>query len=157
VPPPASPSPALPTPPRTGLSSLAQTVDVETPELVVFSYTIAGVGSRVLAGLLDALICIATLIALLVIGASLRPFPSPGAAPATSSSLDAWATAVTVLAVFFVFWGYYVLFEGLADGLLDALRAPTARPLGSTSTWSSSTASSTRRPTQPCASTRPPG
>lgn len=82
----------------------------------MFSYTIAGVGSRVLAGLLDALICIATLIALLVIGASLRPFPSPGAAPATSSSLDAWATAVTVLAVFFVFWGYYVLFEGLADG-----------------------------------------
>ena len=35
--------------------SLVQTVDVETPELVVFSYTIAGVGSRASAALIDAL------------------------------------------------------------------------------------------------------
>src|SRR5205085_12410459 len=38
---------------RSGMqsSTLVQTVDIETPELVTFSYTIAGVGSRVAAAL----------------------------------------------------------------------------------------------------------
>ena len=39
------------------------TVDVETPEMVVLTYSLAGVGSRVLAGLTDLLICVGTLIA----------------------------------------------------------------------------------------------
>src|SRR5206468_1595224 len=47
------------------LSSLSQTIDVETPELVVFSYTIAGVGSRALAALIDSLICIGAILAII--------------------------------------------------------------------------------------------
>ena len=35
---------------------LEQVVDVETPELVVLSYTIAGLGSRLYAALIDLLI-----------------------------------------------------------------------------------------------------
>ena len=38
---------------------LSQTVDIETPELVVVSYTIAGLGSRVYAAIIDLFICIA--------------------------------------------------------------------------------------------------
>ena len=45
-----------------------QTVDVETPELVVLTYSLAGVGSRVLAGLTDLVICVASLLA---VGAAL--------------------------------------------------------------------------------------
>ena len=46
-------------------ASLSQTIDVETPELVVFSYTIAGVGSRALAAVIDALIIFAMILSLL--------------------------------------------------------------------------------------------
>ena len=94
-------------------SSLSQTVDVETPELVVFSYTIAGVGSRALAALIDSLICIATII-LIMIGVAISS--TRRAAGATPGVFDAWAAAIFVLSIFCVIWGYYVLFEGLADG-----------------------------------------
>ncbi len=47
-------------------ASLSQTIDVDTPELVVLSYTIAGVGSRASAALIDYLICFFILIVLTV-------------------------------------------------------------------------------------------
>jgi uncharacterized membrane protein SpoIIM required for sporulation/uncharacterized RDD family membrane protein YckC len=94
-------------------STLVQTVDIETPELVTFSYTIAGVGSRVAAALIDYLLClllfIAIVFALAFIGIN-RFGPLGGA------SSDAWALALVVLAQFLILWGYYVLWEGLADG-----------------------------------------
>ena len=88
-----------------------QTVDVETPELVVLTYSLAGVGSRVLAGLTDLVICVATLLGVAALLLMLR---SEGAL-----GLDlrgSWGMAVLILAQFVVLWGYYVLFEGLMDG-----------------------------------------
>ena len=90
---------------------LEQTVDVETPELVLLSYSVAGVGSRVLAALTDYAICAVALIALVVALIALEP-RVPSATPAGIS----WAAAVLILAQFAVLWGYYVLFEGLMDG-----------------------------------------
>jgi uncharacterized membrane protein SpoIIM required for sporulation/uncharacterized RDD family membrane protein YckC len=91
---------------------LAQTVDIETPELVVVSYTIAGFGSRIYAGLIDLLICIATLVAVAV--ATLAAGPS---GPRDDSGMSgAWAVAITVIFQFIILWGYYLLFEGLMDG-----------------------------------------
>ena len=106
---------SLPTePPRTersrSLPSLSQTVDVETPELVVFSYTIAGVGSRALAALIDSLIAVAAIVVIMIAIAVASPGRGSG------DVFDAWAGAIFVFAVFLVLWGYYVLFEGLADG-----------------------------------------
>src|SRR5436190_4500849 len=88
------------------LPSLAQTIDVETPELVVLSYTIAGVGSRALAALIDSLICIATIV-LIMIGLAISS--TRRGVSATPGVFDAWAAAVFVLAIFCVIWGYYVL------------------------------------------------
>ena len=90
---------------------LEQTVDVETPELVLLSYSIAGVGSRVLAALTDYAICAVALIALVAALAALS-LGMPSATPAGIS----WAVAILILAQFAVLWGYYVLFEGLMDG-----------------------------------------
>ena len=94
-------------------SGLVQTVDIETPELVTFSYTIAGVGSRVAAALIDYLLCLVLFIALLItlafVGAN-RLVSFGG------TSSEAWALAIVVLGQFFILWGYYVLWEGLADG-----------------------------------------
>ena len=94
---------------------LTQTVDIETPELVVVSYTVAGVGSRIAAGLIDLAICAASLIAvvvlIVVLGGGARP---ESANDATMS--DAWAAAIIVMVQFAILWGYYVLSEGLFDG-----------------------------------------
>ena len=90
---------------------LEQTVDVETPELVLLSYSIAGVGSRVLAALTDLAICLVAVFALVLAVVVLEPrLPSAGRVSAS------WAAAVLILAQFAVLWGYYVLFEGLMDG-----------------------------------------
>jgi uncharacterized membrane protein SpoIIM required for sporulation/uncharacterized RDD family membrane protein YckC len=102
--------------------SLSQTVDIETPELVVVSYTVAGLGSRVYAGAIDLLICIVlfvgVLFGLVFVGATTSIMRPTQAAPST-----AWVTAVLVLAQFTILWGYYVLFEGLRDGQTPGKRA----------------------------------
>jgi uncharacterized membrane protein SpoIIM required for sporulation/uncharacterized RDD family membrane protein YckC len=91
---------------------LGQTVDIETPELVVVSYAIAGVGSRVLAGLIDLLICIA-----LFIGLAFGMVALGGGQEMTGPTPSmAWAFAAVTLMQFAVLWGYYLLFEALADG-----------------------------------------
>ena len=96
-------------------STLTQTVDIETPELVTFSYTIAGIGSRVAAALIDYFLCLLLLILMFVGFATLgvgRLISQGGG----GTSSDAWALALVMLVQFFVIWGYYVLWEGLADG-----------------------------------------
>jgi uncharacterized membrane protein SpoIIM required for sporulation/uncharacterized RDD family membrane protein YckC len=90
---------------------LEQTVDVETPELVLVSYSIAGVGSRVLAALTDLVIAAGFLLLLIVAVVALEP-----GNPSTRASSASWAAAVLILAQFAVLWLYYVLFEGLMDG-----------------------------------------
>jgi len=93
-------------------ATFAQTVDVETPELVVLTYTVAGVGSRVAAALIDYAIC------LLGYGAVLIGLASLGARGAIGGGARsaAWAGALLYLLLFAILWGYYVLFEGLGDG-----------------------------------------
>ena len=88
-----------------------QKVEVETPELVVLSYTIAGVGSRVYAGFLDLLVCIG-----LLIGIGLASAVLQARLGAAISAASAWGRAFLVLAGFAIFWGYYVVCEWLFDG-----------------------------------------
>jgi uncharacterized membrane protein SpoIIM required for sporulation/uncharacterized RDD family membrane protein YckC len=86
---------------------------------VVFSYTIAGVGSRVYAAVIDYLICLVAMIVLLAFLATLLPMGFIS----QSGSSEAWALAIIVFAQFFVLWGYYVIFEGLADGQTPGKRS----------------------------------
>lgn len=95
------------------IAPLSQTVDVETPELVVLSYTIAGVGSRASAALIDYLICVLGVLSLVAGMTLLSPVP---ALRGSASMTTAWATAVVGLMFFAVLWLYYVLFEALNDG-----------------------------------------
>ena len=87
------------------------TVDVETPELVVLTYSLAGIGSRVLAGLTDLLVCIALLFTIAVTVVMLG-----GRLSLASDFSASWGAALLILAQFVILWGYYVLFEGLMDG-----------------------------------------
>jgi uncharacterized membrane protein SpoIIM required for sporulation/uncharacterized RDD family membrane protein YckC len=94
--------------------SLTQTVDIETPELVVLSYTIAGLGSRVYAALIDLIICAVVLIAFVIGLVVLAAHEGPRLSQTTPST--AWAFAIIILFQFAILWGYYLLFEGLNDG-----------------------------------------
>jgi uncharacterized membrane protein SpoIIM required for sporulation len=98
----------------TGTRPYEQTVDVEIPELVLLTYSIAGVGSRVLAALTDLAISAAVLLALLIAMVVLSP--SGGGVVAGAALSGSWGMAILILAQFAVLWGYYVVFEGLMDG-----------------------------------------
>ncbi len=94
--------------------SLSQSVDVETPELVVLSYTVAGVGSRAMAAIIDYVICIAIGLALAIGVVTLGSgFVTRGAYDKLTA---AWVGAVMGLLLFALVWLYYVLFEALNDG-----------------------------------------
>jgi uncharacterized membrane protein SpoIIM required for sporulation len=97
----------------TAVHSFEQTVDVETPELVVVSYSIGGIGSRVLAALTDLAICLGLMFMLFIAVAVLAP---RGLTPVVGAASASWGMAILILAQFALLWGYYVLFEGFMDG-----------------------------------------
>lgn len=91
-------------------------VDIETPEQIEFSYSVAGIGSRGAAAALDAIICVTSLIVLfLIVAFAVGYFGLPGKAGGGLSSFG-WIFAGYLIVQFAVVWGYYVLFEGLWDG-----------------------------------------
>ncbi|MDQ6887024.1 MAG: stage II sporulation protein M [Gemmatimonadota bacterium] len=91
-------------------------VDVETPEQVVFSYTVAGIGSRAAAALIDYLISFGALLLLWILLALLSPALSSDGGDAVDRMSGSWAIAIVILVQFALLWGYYVLFEALWDG-----------------------------------------
>ena len=101
-------------------------VEVETPEQIAFSYSVAGIGSRGAAAVIDVLICVGTLLALffilyllLVRGTHTTKEPVP--------ATGAWLVAVLTIAQFIIVWGYYVLFEGIWDGQTPGKRIMNIR------------------------------
>lgn len=95
---------------------LDQQIAVETPEQVLLSYTIAGIGSRSAAALIDTLLWLAMF--LLVMSAR-------GAFLGHLRGGSSWAAALLGLIAFAILWAYFVLFEGLWDG-----QTPGKRQLG---------------------------
>jgi uncharacterized membrane protein SpoIIM required for sporulation/uncharacterized RDD family membrane protein YckC len=94
--------------------ALDQIVDVETPEQVVFSYSVAGIGTRAAAALIDLLITfvlmLAILLALVVAGLSVA------GRNLTDRMSEGWVIAIFLLVQFVVMWGYHFLFESFRDG-----------------------------------------
>jgi uncharacterized membrane protein SpoIIM required for sporulation/uncharacterized RDD family membrane protein YckC len=95
---------------------LDQQIEVETPEQVLLSYTIAGIGSRSAAAILDTLLWLALILLVLVGDRAFTGHLTGG---------SSWAVAVLSLIAFVIFWAYFVLFEGLWDG-----QTPGKRQLG---------------------------
>lgn len=93
--------------------SFSQQVQVETPEQVVFSYSIAGVGSRAAAALIDYVLCLAPGALLAVL---LMPLLGRGPDGQPRSEIGMYLMAFLIIAQFATLWGYYVFFEGVFDG-----------------------------------------
>ena len=108
--------------PLSGPRALEQRLDVETPEQIVFSYSVAGVGTRAAAAAIDTLVCVATLVALYLLVSLVAQPMAGGGLPDVPSR---WAISFYLFAQFAITWGYYVLWEGLRDG-----QTPGKRRLG---------------------------
>src|SRR5260370_25226676 len=84
---------------------------IDTPEQIPLEFSLAGVGSRALAMMLDGLIVLLIFVFLLIIGAFLV-----GGLGLFSSSASNWAAAIFGLLFFLLNWGYSAISEILMKG-----------------------------------------
>lgn len=84
-------------------------ISVATPEGVTLEATLAGVGSRFVAGVIDQLLRWSLLLALVALMAILEEVVGGG-------GFSGAGLVVLIVAIFFVQFGYDVLFETLASG-----------------------------------------
>jgi uncharacterized RDD family membrane protein YckC len=112
---------------RTGYSSEQEMADqhyIDTPEQVGVHYSVAGVGSRFVAVLLDQLIIGAVYVLLGVLFVVM--FAAIGASK-KFDSLTMWFVAVLVFVVFVMTWGYFALFEAYWHGQTPGKRVMQLR------------------------------
>ena len=104
--------------PAATASPFDATLEIETPEQVMLTYTLAGFGSRALAAILDtAIIIFSSLLLWILFGVIETHIPwAKGVAQAAKQGGKAWAFAIIILLQFVLVWGYYVFFEGVNDG-----------------------------------------
>jgi uncharacterized RDD family membrane protein YckC len=92
---------------------MSERIIIETPENIAFGYDVAGIGSRFLAALVDAIIqgtiVVAVVLALLLIG-------STGALRFLPDWLTNWIGVLFILALFLLQFGYYIAFELFMGG-----------------------------------------
>lgn len=107
-----------------------ETYSIETPEQVALEYSVAGIGSRFVAMLLDTLILVGIVLGELLI------FVVIGAAASHSSvttrisgEAEKWFVALVLFANFGLFWGYFALFEAYWHGQTPGKRAMKLRTI----------------------------
>ncbi len=104
--------------------SFEQQVEIETPEQVIFSYTVAGVGSRAAAAIVDYLLMIAGFLLIAILWSVVASLLDVKNDP-FGKMLGGWAVAFLILALFGVQVGYFMVFEAIWDG-----QTPGKRRLG---------------------------
>ena len=87
-----------------------ETLQIETPENVSFGYTLAGIGSRFMAAIVDTLAII--VLQMIVDAMIILIVLNVGNGELTST----WLVAIYSLLGFVFFWGYYIFFEMLWNG-----------------------------------------
>lgn len=113
--------------PFVATSKLDVSVEVETPEQIALSYSVAGIGSRGAAAALDAAICLVTLALMTVILLLAANYSGVKAIRKGPPESGAWLFVTYTIAQFLVTWGYYVLFEGIWDGQTPGKRVMRLR------------------------------
>lgn len=98
-------------------TSLEQRVEIETPEHVAFSYTIAGIGSRAAAAIVDQLIIWLLMLAMFTLMVVIYgTVAGSGMMDSLERAFGSWVMAAMYLGGFALSWGYFVFFEALSDG-----------------------------------------
>ncbi|HEY0712772.1 MAG TPA: RDD family protein [Polyangia bacterium] len=106
---------------------------LETPEQIGIEFELAGVGSRLLAALLDLLYMLVFLIAAVVVviagfarddeQMSRRLSENLARSEAPTTGMSVTATILLLLSVFVVTWGYYIIAEMVTKGSSPGKRA----------------------------------
>ena len=113
---------------------MAENFRLQTPENVVVSYDLAGVGSRFIAAATDSLIQI-VLILLVVLamavagGLATSNHALRGLSGDDPVQFGVWVVALLLLALFLLLWGYYAAFEMLWNGQTPGKRLVRLRVL----------------------------
>ena len=93
-------------------------ITLQTPESVELEFTLAGIGNRAYALLIDYIVLGLILIGFLVFG-SIFYFELSGVIEAflgKKNQLELWLIAIPILVSFFIYVGYFVFFEVLWQG-----------------------------------------
>ncbi len=99
-------------------------ISISTPESLEFSHEPAGIGSRFVASVIDAILQAAMMLGVL---SSAGVWTLPLKAATCSSTM--WAGAVTMLLAFLVLWGYHIFFEMIWNGQTPGKRTVGIRIL----------------------------
>lgn len=94
---------------------------VETPERIDLEYDVAGLGSRLLAALVDTTLVIVLVVLLQLLGSAgltlaLETVLGWAGIDAQGRAMGLWVVAALVLLAFALVWGYYLFFELIWHG-----------------------------------------
>ncbi len=107
-------------------------VTLQTPESVELEFTLAGIGNRAYALLIDyivlSLIMLGWLLAWFILATQLVDFLVTFAG--SDKRLQLWFTAIQLLVSFFIYVGYFVFFETLWQGQTPGKRYVKIRVIG---------------------------
>jgi uncharacterized RDD family membrane protein YckC len=105
-------------------------LSIDTPEQVDLRFSVAGIGSRLVAALLDGLLILAFFFAEgLILVAVAAATAATRYAGRGESWIEHWATAILVFLNFLVVWGYFAIFEAVWRGQTPGKRVMKLRVL----------------------------
>ncbi len=115
-------------------STFADEFSIDTPEQVDLRLPLAGIGSRMLAMLVDSLVqgaaTLALLLILMLVAAALPPLRGAAAhAGGASEAAGKWVIAGMIVVQFLLIWGYFSLFEAFWNGQTPGKRLLRIRVL----------------------------
>ncbi|HEY6400412.1 MAG TPA: RDD family protein [Blastocatellia bacterium] len=95
-----------------------ETLVIETPEHVELQFSLATIGNRFLACAVDHTIQVVSSIVIYFIARTLSPElrSAEGLIFSAGKEISLWIVAATVIAVFLVFFGYFIFFETIWSG-----------------------------------------
>ncbi|BDI32869.1 transporter [Capsulimonas corticalis] len=111
---------------------MSREILVVTPENIEIEYELAGIGSRFFANLIDTIWQIGILLIMLIIFGILEAvlgFISNAVARQLLQTLQQVATGLGLIAVFVVFWGYFIYYETVWNGQTPGKRQVGLRVL----------------------------
>lgn len=89
---------------------------IETPENVILQRRLAGIGTRLMAGLVDHLIIAGLFLVLTLMFSAVSGGLDIFSGGQAGNQLGYWALAVFILIGFIIYWGYFLFFEMGTNG-----------------------------------------
>src|SRR5690606_1524201 len=93
-----------------------ETLIIETPERVPLAFSLASMGNRFLAAIIDHLIQYTLMILVIIIGTAMMGFSLLDSDNSFFTEAPKWAAAVLLILLFVIYFGYFVVFEWRWNG-----------------------------------------